>query len=79
MLLTEEEARTKVCPTRRYCINENGVIQDRESAIYVAELCQGSRCIAWRWRREHRLSGGGGEWEPLPATHGYCGLAGRPE
>lgn len=71
--MTEDQAKTKTCPTIRYCVNESGVIQDRESAIYVHQLCQGSDCIAWRDIFHHD----NGQRFYRPGS-GYCGLAGEP-
>jgi hypothetical protein len=61
------------CPVKTYCINQEGVIQDKAPAIYVHQLCQGPQCIAWRWAFRHddgRRYYKNGE--------GFCGLAGVP-
>lgn len=63
--LTNEEARKQECPIMTYCINEQGVIQDREQPFYVQARCKGSDCkMAWRWEYGYRK--------------GYCGIAGKP-
>ena len=53
------------CPTRRHCVNEVGVIQDGDAAIYAQSLCSGSCCPVWRW-------------VVSPDYKGYCGLGGKP-
>lgn len=84
MFLTEEQAHTFECPHVRYLFNEMGVIHDKDSAIYIHQKCQASRCISWRWNSgepfksaadaEYRKSG-----KRLTPSVGYCGIAGRPE
>lgn len=82
-LLTIEEARQKPCPFFRYCINETGVIQDRDSAIYVHQNCMTAECIAWRFsetpefkaRADAEFQKNGKRIEP---ETGYCGIAGLP-
>ncbi len=48
MLLTEEEAKTKRCPVMRHCVNDRGVIQDKDAPIYEHGTCIASQCAAWR-------------------------------
>lgn len=48
--MTEDEAKTKTCPTISYCVNELGVIQDRDAPLYAQATCIGSACMAWRSR-----------------------------
>ena len=68
-LLTDKQAREQTCPLIRYCINEAGVIQDREAAIYVQQRCQGSDCkMGWRWAQPARFAD----------RFGYCGAFGEP-
>jgi hypothetical protein len=74
MLLTDEEARKQPCPFFRYCYNEQGVIQDKDAALYVHDNCKGSDCkIAWRWEKAPTQA-----QELGNAPLGYCGIAGRP-
>lgn len=70
-LRTEEEAKQLPCPFFRYCVNEVGVIQDRDPVIYVHQQCMASACIAWR----STITGGGYGGREV----GWCGIAGRPE
>ena len=71
MFLTEDEARKQICPFIRFVVNEGGVIQDREPAIYVHQDCKASDCkMAWRWERANFGDG---------TRRGYCGIAGYPE
>lgn len=75
--LTEEEAKTQMCPHVRYCINED-VMQEGRSPLYVHQLCQGSDCkMAWRWGPIWR-SGFAAAPGPNVAL-GYCGIAGKPK
>ena len=51
-----------------------------------AAHCSGSRCMAWRWAVQKRMVVDPSDDAPAneyyvsetSATHGYCGLAGRP-
>ena len=75
MLLTEDEARKETCPFIRYCMNEVGVLQDREAPIYANQLCQASDCkIAWRWEFG-LVDADFAEVDQVP--RGYCGIAGK--
>lgn len=84
MLLTEQEARQSECPFFRYVVNEGRVYHDREPAIYVHRMCQGSACkMGWRWVYERKSTYIAGvtphEWETIqhepPAGEGWeeCG------
>ncbi len=68
MILTEEEAKLKICPQPEMT------------------NCVGSGCMAWRWKI--RMEPMGDPYDvtkppplarAMPLTHGYCGLAGKPE
>lgn len=67
MLLTEMEARGRLCPNTM-----NPALASRDfDATYTPapRPCVSLGCMAWRW------------WEPateLYERRGYCGLAGRP-
>jgi hypothetical protein len=54
---TEDEALKKLCPMAMGSRETDG------------NLCQGSRCMAWRWD---------GRENPDGEKTGYCGLAGDP-
>lgn len=67
--MTEEEAKTKMCPMT---FPRSGSIGERGQE----DPCIGSACMAWRWSDEYSktdLGGGHSINEPT----GYCGLAGR--
>lgn len=66
-MITESEAKMKVCPKMTYCVNEANVTQDGHSAIYYQANCHGSACMAWRWANALSRSNGG-----------YCGAFGEP-
>lgn len=67
MFLTEKEAEDKICPHITYPSMEYLVSTPNPQLVMRPDVCQGSRCMSWRW------AGG------LPSTEkGYCGLAGRP-
>ena len=77
MLLTEEEAKTKEC-------RAGGVVQPMPPAAPAQFFnCVASGCAQWRWRRRQEItpspSGHGASVKELTPTHGYCGLAGKPE
>lgn len=71
--MKEIDARKMECPVKTYCVNEVGVIQDRDAAIYYQQHCVGSDCIAWRTRFRHDSG-----QSYYRAGEGYCGLAGQP-
>ncbi len=65
---TEEEAKTKWCPFAPTQFEE------------VTTDCIASRCMAWRWKARFGTDPVNPEnCAQLEPTHGYCGLAGRPE
>ena len=70
--MTEDEAKAMTCPTMQFCVNEDGVIQSGQSAIYAQNRCMGSACMAWRSRADW-IDGG-----RTAVPGGYCGLAGDP-
>jgi hypothetical protein len=63
MLLTEQEAKTKVC-----CRETKPVIPPYWQSGTIA-YCIASECMAWRWYYKGlaKLN-----------TNGYCGLGGNP-
>ena len=70
-MLTEEEAKTKWCPTQLLASSPG--------------YCAGSRCMAWQWVWEDDFDappvmvGDGTARTPRKRNRGFCGLAGRPE
>lgn len=70
MLLTEAQARTKVCPHMTHCINDAAVTQDGRSAIYAPSTCCASDCMGW----ENVGPVGDGDQTPV----GRCGLTLNP-
>ena len=76
------DAALKTCPTLRYCVNESGVVQYREAAIYVSHLCLGPQCAAFRTRKEVRYANAAeaflGKDQP-PQFKWWCGLGGEPD
>jgi hypothetical protein len=76
-MLTEEEARKKICPQMTYCANESGVVSDGHSAIYYQSNCVASKCMAWRagvFAHQRNLP----ERDRTPEV-GYCGAFGKPK
>ena len=72
MIVTEEEAKTKLCcesmlPTY--------VLEEATGRDLVPGLCQGSACMAWRWGEVERNDVTG---KVLENVAGYCGKAGKP-
>lgn len=66
MILTEEDARQKICHKLRDLEQE--------------DMCIASDCMAWRWARGSADVGGIKRPNPEDSRPmGYCGLAGRPE
>jgi len=79
MLLSEKAARTKWCPFVRIDNNNRvfNTITDGFENTNSMYHCIASSCMSWR---EFHLSHvKGGVAEAPKDTHGYCGLAGRPE
>lgn len=76
MRLTEQEARAKWCPFVRIEGNNRiyNTMTDGFDPVHLVQHCLGSLCMAWRTFQYSHMHGGG-ELQ----THGYCGLAGRPE
>jgi hypothetical protein len=80
---TEEEAKKNWCPFARVREANNGAaaavnIRSFHSNPHVR--CIASACMAWRWKSRFGTDPDNPEnCAVLPPTHGYCGLAGRPE
>ncbi len=71
-MATESEAlKNWVCPTKTHCVNETGVVQYRDFAIYEHSMCSGSNCPVWRWSIYFRIDGG-----VVGDVLGFCGLGG---
>ena len=68
MQITEEQAKTKVCPMAR-----NAPANAGPSGTGGGQFCVGSDCMAWReFIITHAHGGAAAE------KHGFCGMAGRP-
>jgi hypothetical protein len=91
MLLTEEQAREKVCQeginflkgTNAHILNDGG--HQTVKMTVPDGGCIGSGCMAWRWLElpsERRGVSIGYMLAQEPVrysdTHGYCGKAGKP-
>jgi len=63
---TIEEAKKKFCPITQGMNN-----------------CVGDGCMMWRWKEKREIAVKYPIGEPLykivDPTHGYCGMAGKPE
>lgn len=76
--MTEEEAKTKLCPNSMSFPGVEGVFEPGPFK------CSGSACMAWRWldnvfgepAYETRKIDDHGNFEHSPL--GFCGLAGKP-
>ena len=78
MLLTEEEAKTKICPQLLHC-KTDGTLTEPHPVKCIA-----SDCMMWRGALQrksdglivaHKLRVDAGDYESV----GCCGLAGKPE
>jgi len=88
--MTEDEAKTNAC-CGPWAVNWSGRLNHSNEA-QRAQLCIGSKCMAWRWQpeadqiralRERMETGLVEAWQNAeklqePAVAGFCGLAGRP-
>lgn len=65
--MTEEEAKTKWCPTARTHDGDRiaSVNRKYDGGPDIGAQCLGSGCMAWRWDTNIQING-------------YCGLAGKP-
>ena len=75
MYYTEEKASGNFCPQDIHIRAEGGVI--------TRGMCQGSRCMAWRWDSKQTPDDVGETWQKWEdgrssKRQGYCGLAGKP-
>jgi hypothetical protein len=77
MILTEEEAKTKIC-----C---GPLTAGASPAWHDGKRCVASRCMAWRWvdQFEATRTGETAQEGAYPtgvlAQRGFCGLAGKVE
>jgi hypothetical protein len=88
---TEEEARKKWCPFVRVLATIDGTGPQHKGPLhgfsYNRNLqgepygaCVASACMSWRWKARFGTDPNNPQdCAVLPSTHGYCGLAGRPE
>lgn len=84
---TEKEAKTKWCPFANFQSGQGGGNrwahghddhEPYEGMNPVPCRCIASQCMAWRWRVVPAALTGGTS-DALSDTHGFCGMAGRPE
>lgn len=87
MILTEEEAKEKICPkfltsimadfAEIYVLKQgNKKEMGKATKEYgKATTCNASNCMAWRW--EDRVTNTEGV-AVKSLVHGYCGLGGKP-
>lgn len=65
--MTEDEAKTKWCPTASVPGMTGGKNRDADGVAIWQAHCIGSVCMAWRWVNPDS-----------EVPNGFCGLAGRP-
>lgn len=90
-MIKENEAGKLWCPMVRMEQQRSTGCSAVNDPFGTNGVCIGSACAMWRWspaktKKELQIvpndAGGGDEVYvdvPQPPTHGYCGLAGRPE
>jgi len=84
--MTEEEAKTKWCPSARsFSSTGESATAVNQEAGKPCTPCIASACMMWRWGQYPTAwicPPGGGEGVPTrfaqSNTDGYCGLAGKP-
>lgn len=88
--MTEDEAKTKVCPHIQYCITHPAALAEGQNPEYSQSTCLASECMAWRVTKHRWYTEIGVQkarvyvYENAPtnavADHlGYCGLTGSPQ
>lgn len=88
---TPAQARELWCPMVRVGVQPSSggpsAINDPTTVNYHGS-CIAETCAMWRWvppKTTYKPTGGNNAfveehiYEPVAPTHGYCGLAGRPE
>lgn len=90
-IVTEQEAKDRVCPApRSFPVMFSAVEQrDAEGRVHPQQVkppipearCLASQCMAWRWKGTHvnDPANPSGDMVWSPRAYGFCGLAGRPE
>lgn len=65
----------------RLVTDDDAINKKIEAAIAItgATRCMGSKCMAWRFVETHIADENGDLTILSGDTHGYCGLAGKPE
>jgi hypothetical protein len=71
--MTEDEAKTKWCPTASVPGITGGKNRDAYGYPEPKAHCVGSVCMAWRWEPIRGFSD-----EEMAPFEGFCGLTGRP-
>ena len=74
----KDEARNIWCPFTRVGEQASGAAENRPDGSYN---CIADHCMAWRWVMTNVTTKTfeGDSLRPSGDTHGYCGLAGKPE
>ena len=68
--MTEQEARTKWCPSVRVELFGNAVVVNRyKGKLEETYNCIASDCMMWRWHSPSKSP---------EKRSGYCGLGGKP-
>lgn len=88
MITHEEEARQKWCPMSMAptLSHESASNRSRDGDMRLPCRCVASDCMMWRWAMVDVEKSTDDEFAPArewiervpSATHGYCGLAGKP-
>lgn len=47
--ISEDEAKTKICPYIQYCVNARDACVEKYPPVYEQANCAGSNCMAWEW------------------------------
>jgi hypothetical protein len=84
MRLTEDDAKTKLCPNSMAQVDLHG-----HGVVFEPVRCVASECMAWRWSVDSNPDVNSFEdikagkptyiWDEVDGKRrGYCGLAGEP-
>ncbi len=78
MLMSTEDARHKWCPYVRIDGNNrfNSSMNEGYQRNHGPYHCLGEECMMWRRVHLHMMKG---HAQSSATSHGYCGLAGKPD